>query len=632
MSDRPVLGIDLGTTNSVVAVADSQRVHVLSDSEGASLTPSTVSFHPSGSVLVGHPAVERRLVDADNTIFSIKRLLGRPFRSPEVARASERFAFELAEGPRGRAVVRVRGEQYALPEISAFVLRRLKVIAEEALGSSPRQAVVTVPANFNDLQRAATRDAARIAGLEVVRILNEPTAAALAHGHAERSDKRIAVYDLGGGTFDVSILDMSGDVIEVVATAGDMFLGGDDVDRAVADAMAEEFLRKHRIDLRVDPQAYERLRMAAEWLKCELSDQAQAQATLEQLGFEPGGRAIDFTYDLSRQRLESLSFSLLGRTFDICGEALKVAGLRPTQLDGVVLVGGQTRSPQVRKMVAEYFGRAPVGSLDPDRVVAQGAALQALSLSGQALSTPIQVAVPKAATSRSAYPPRGSTKPPPMETLPGHRAPPHTPPPPAGAPPSDPPEGLPAVLLADEEDDEVTEVTNAPVGSGIPKDSDFASDGLTPTAVADVRALVAASQGSPPLLLDVTPHTLAVETAGGYCEELVPRSAPIPTEQSRVFSTSQDDQVVVRMRVCQGEARRTDDNEVLGELELVDLPKGHRGRVQIEVTFVLDADGMLQARARDRESGQVQEVRVNLVGALSESEVAHFRRRQERHG
>ncbi len=382
---EPVLGIDLGTTNSVVAIAEPGGVRVLRDEDGNTLVPSVVAFGPEGDVHVGYPARERRLLDAKNTIYSVKRLIGRPFASPEVARARERFPFTLAPGQlTGMTVVEARGESYPLPEISSFVLRKVRDVAEAALGRECTRAVVTVPANFNELQRSATKAAARIAGLEVLRILNEPTAAALAYGYGRGAQQRIAVYDFGGGTFDLTILELSGDVFEVIATAGDTFLGGDDIDVLVADVMASEALDRHRFDARRDAQAYERLRAAAEWAKCQLSSAAEVQLKLEELAYDSGGRSIDLDFGFDRAALERLMRPLIARSFEVCEDAMRVAGVRPTQLGNVILVGGTTRIPLVRSMVREYFAREPLAHIDPDLVVAQGAAIQGLSLAGQA--------------------------------------------------------------------------------------------------------------------------------------------------------------------------------------------------------------------------------------------------------
>ncbi|MEY4580504.1 MAG: hypothetical protein RL701_5207, partial [Pseudomonadota bacterium] len=383
----PVLGIDLGTTNSVVAHADQQRVRVLRDRQGRLLTPSTVSFAANGDIAVGHAARDLRTVDAAHTVFSIKRLIGRPFVSPEVQRASERLPFELQAGPTGAAVVRMRSETYSLPEISAFILKHLRAIAEDSLGEPCTNAVITVPANFNELQRMATRDAGRIAGLNVLRILNEPTAAALAYGYRAQQSQRIAVYDFGGGTFDISILELSGDVIEVVATAGDTQLGGDDLDRAIVDRMLEQLSDAQRAAVLQQSSAYERLTLAAEWMKCQLSERDVAEATIKRLALSESEK-IDLKVELSRSELGELSSPLISRTFGICEEALRLAGVRPTQLDAVLLVGGQTRTPRVREMVRDYFAMEPKFSVDPDLAVAHGAALQGYALAGVPAAEP----------------------------------------------------------------------------------------------------------------------------------------------------------------------------------------------------------------------------------------------------
>lgn len=862
MTASPVLGIDLGTTNSVVAVADASQVVVLPDGDGECLTPSAVSFHPSGEVLVGRKARDRRMVDAKNTVVSVKRLIGRPYRSPEVRQAAARLPFELLEGARGGVMVRARGEAYSLPEISAFVLRKLKSVAEDGLGQSCVHAVVTVPANFSELQRTATRDAGRIAGLNVLRILNEPTAAALAYGYGNHMRKRVAIYDFGGGTFDVSILDLSGDVIEVIGTAGDSYLGGDDVDNLVAGRLSDAFLREHRLDLNDDPQASTRIRMAAEWLKCCLSTQSQATANLEEIAYQNKGKSINFEFELSRAELEQLAAPLFGRTFDICEQAMKVAGVRPAQLDAVVLVGGQTRSPQLRQMVAQYFGKTPLSSVDPDQVVAQGAALQAMSLAGgkqtvslkahavrdevQAVQrassqpskqpdggfdeAPTRVSVrPMAVPGGTAVPPpsgvphraepkvepsrqkvddsRGlepsvgapdTSVPPPASGEPGNRrgrapvrtksgfgelepeaqlaarvrasrapkppplseilsaaaapgqtigrvalksASPPAPVPASGLPairtrkqggssgpppvppsvrsssspsgprpkksptqgleptsaalevPAAPPpefdlggaekrvEGVmfgeslapsidvtvssipPALMVANSAS--ATEVPGAPL---VPRELQVPSESVvagasepshvpalhaqgtdtlgstssSPTSeevepgVSGTSAQAAMSVGQrsakpvrAPLLLDVTPMSLAIETAGGFCEPVIARNSPIPTEQARVFCTSQDNQTEVTMRISQGEARASDDNQELGTLQLVGLRPGARGEVQVGVVFLLDADGTLRAKAIDHANRTAQEVRINLVGALTDEEIAQLRARQD---
>ena len=435
MSDV-VVGIDLGTTNSVVSVADQKGVRVLSDAEGEPLIPSVVSFHPSGEILVGREARDRRLLDARNTVYSVKRLIGRPFRSEEVRRARERFPFELTEGPNGGVVVSARQETYSLSEISAFVLRRVRTLAEESLGLPCTRAVVTVPANFNELQRSATKAAGRVAGLDVLRILNEPTAAALAYGYGRGSRERVAIFDLGGGTFDVTLLELAGEVFEVLATAGDTYLGGDDIDQLIAEQMGEAFLAHHRYDPRHDRQAFERLRSAAEWAKCQLSTESEVQLRVEELAYGADGLSLDLTFGLTRDTLEQMARPLLARAFDTCEEAMRVAGIRPTQIDNVILVGGSTRIPLVQSMVAEYFGRAPLSDIDPDLVVAQGAAIQARALA----TARARQAIGKVSLRRaSAVPPSPSSYAPPP--------PPATPPPLAG-PDDDPTSiGLPPEQL-----------------------------------------------------------------------------------------------------------------------------------------------------------------------------------------
>lgn len=375
-----VVGIDLGTTNTVVAAARQGRAAPLKDDAGRSLLPSVVSFHPNGDVLVGGPAKERRTVDAQNTIFSVKRLIGRSWDNEQVQRARTRLPFVMKEGPGKSILVEARGHTYTLAEISAFVLGRAKEIAEARLGEHVEECVITVPANFNDLQRAATKVAGRVAGLEVLRILNEPTAAALAYGFGKGGRERLAVYDFGGGTFDITLLDLSENVFEVLATAGDTFLGGDDIDRLVAERMAETLLSKHRVDASADPQLFERLRAAAETLKIELTTATRARTTLPEVAHRAFGKALDFEYTLTRTELETLAAPLIDRTLDVCREALGVAGLNPQDFDQLLLVGGSTRLPIVQRIAAEFWGRQPHGRINPDEVVAVGAAIQAAAL------------------------------------------------------------------------------------------------------------------------------------------------------------------------------------------------------------------------------------------------------------
>ncbi|HEY6880729.1 MAG TPA: Hsp70 family protein [Polyangiales bacterium] len=630
----PVLGIDLGTTNSVVAVARNGRVEVLPDAEGNKLFPSVVSFHPSGSVLAGYPARERRLVDAANTVYSIKRLIGRPYRSEEVKRARERFPFAFQEGPTGGPLVVARGETYTLPEISAFVLRGVRAQAEEALKEPCRRAVITVPANFNELQRSATKAAGRVAGLEVLRILNEPTAAALAYGcGAHNKRERVAVYDLGGGTFDLTILELAGDVFEVVATAGDTFLGGDDIDVLIADEMVATLLAQHRFDARGDLQAYERLRAAGEWAKCQLSNTDDVELTVEEIGYGAGGASLDLRYSLARGHLEALAAPLITRTFDVCEEALRTANLRPTQIDQVILVGGSSRMPSVRRMVAEYFGRAPLATIDPDLVVAQGAAIQGASLAAQpegVVDAPQAIGrvalrkMPKASLAAQEVAKAGPAFQP-------KRAPaPQIDVRPAVAPTNTLDIDALDLLAMDDEQTAMNSPPTVELDSlqelERPANDDRAVD-LDRDPVLETIALPATAKA--PLLLDVTPQTLRIETVAGYTEVIIERNAAIPVEQSRVFITSQDYQDTVRARVCQGESRKLAENQELGAVELSNLTKTPRGKTKIEVTFVMDADGTLQVRAKDMATGAQQSIRIDLVGAVRPEEITRMQQRQQ---
>src|SRR3954469_22766025 len=377
-----VIGIDLGTTNTVVSVVRDGQASALLDEAQQVLIPSVVSFHPNGSVLVGRGAKERRIVDAAHTIYSIKRLIGRSWDSEEVRRARSRFPFEMREGPGQASLVGSRGETYTLPEISPFVLRRAKAVAEAALGTTVDRAVITVPANFNDLQRAATKVAGRVAGLEVLRILNEPTAAALAYGYGKSSSERIAVYDFGGGTFDVTLLDLSDNVFEVLATAGNTFLGGDDLDMAIAERMAETFLARHRYDPRSEPQVFEHLKVAAEDVKHRLSTEPELTIEIKDIAHGPGGKPLGLTFSMTRGELERLAAPLIDSTFEVCKEALGIARLSVSDFQQLLLVGGSTRVPLVKRRVEEFWKRDVRANISPDEVVAIGAAIQASALSG----------------------------------------------------------------------------------------------------------------------------------------------------------------------------------------------------------------------------------------------------------
>ena len=470
-----VVGIDLGTTNTVVACVRGERVQVLADELGRRLLPSVVSFPQTGGVLVGQPAKDRRVLDAKNTIASVKRLIGRAWDSNEIARARRRFAFELKEGPEHGPLIVVRGEEHTLSEISAFVVERAKKIAERALGEAVDRAVITVPAHFNELQRAATKVAGRVAGLEVLRIINEPTAAALAYGLGRSAQERVAVYDFGGGTFDCTLLQLSGNVFEVLATAGDSFLGGDDLDIAIAERMADSFLRAHRFDPRSDAQAFERLSVAGEKLKLELSSTERALVNLREAPSGVGSPRFDLDFAMTRAELEALVTPLVERTFAVCEEALTIAQLPVSAFDKVILVGGSTRIPLVRRQVERFFGSPPLDRVNPDEVVAIGAAVQAAALTQ--------------GKSRRDIPPA---------PIPGARTP---------RPPSQAPSGL------------------------VEEDVTVSTDMTALLAEREKRDRVRQPPAAPdltPVLVDVTPRALVVETAGGWCDVIVPRNSENP--------------------------------------------------------------------------------------------------------
>ena len=570
-----VVGIDLGTTNTVVACVRSGRFQVLSDARGQRLLPSVVSFPPSGQVVVGHAAKERRAVDAKNTIASIKRLIGRAWDSPDIQQARKRYAFELKEGPGHAPVISVRGQDYTLPEISAFVLERARQIAEQGMQEAVDRAVITVPAHFNELQRAATKVAGRVAGLEVLRIINEPTAAALAYGLGRNAHERVAVYDFGGGTFDCTLLELSGRVFEVLATAGDSFLGGDDVDTAIAERMAAAFLRTHRYDPRSDAQAFERLVVAGEKLKMELSSQERAQIQLREVAFGVGGANLDLDFAMSRVELEALAAPLVERTFAVCQEALSIAQLPAGAFDKVILVGGSTRIPLVRRRVEQFFGTTPLDRVNPEEVVAVGAAVQAAALTqGQTLRDIPPAPVPGA---RSVAPA---------------------------------PQAASAIL-----EEEVT----------------LSTDMTALLAEREKKTLPPVgpkTRSAPPVLVDVTPRALVVETVGGWCDVVVQRNAKIPCERTRAFATSSDGQTLVHVRVAQGEEAMFSRNTFLGEVELSGLRPAPRGQVTIQVRFEVDESGTLQVFATDLSTGREAYAMLQLVGIAGAQSVAEMRVRR----
>jgi molecular chaperone DnaK len=699
-----VVGIDLGTTNTVVGFVQGGEAVAVRDADGESLIPSVVSFHPSGSVLVGRAAKDRRVVDAPNTVYSIKRLIGRSWSSEQVGRARARLPFEMREGPGQAVLVVARGESFTLPEISAFVLRHAKSTAEKALGEAIDRAVITVPANFNDLQRAATKVAGRVAGLEVLRILNEPTAAALAYGYGRGRGERIAIYDFGGGTFDVTLLDLSSNVFEVLATAGNTFLGGDDIDLAIAEQMADACLAEHRIDARADPQVFERLRYYAEKLKLELSTATSATIDVPDVGPGAGGKPQRLTFTMDRRSLDALALPIVRRTFEVCGEALGVARLSAKDLDQVVLVGGSTRLPIVRSAVAEYFGRKPLDRINPDEVVAMGAAIQAAALTGPERrrsvipKPPMPAARESEAAQTSSVPIRNAPSQAPP--LPRRRAPaakggtldgigpspvsPFSHPTPAagiavpwigddeptqvGPRPaslherrSDAP--APHDTLQLDEFDDVTSPDARFAGGRLPKLPPVSSTPAPPSAPTQPmwelpleldepplpenafaqppptpRGTSRASEPPPrsgrpplPLLIDVTPLSLCVETVSGFRDVVIARNTPVPAEQSRTFVTAQDGQDTVLVRVGQGESERFDENTLLGELELHGLPPAPRGSIRIVVTFALDTNGMLDVRAADEQTGRASSARLRLVGLPDADDVQRMQERHRQH-
>src|SRR6059058_31926 len=504
-----VIGIDLGTTNSCVAVMEGRSAKVIENAEGARTTPSMVAFTESGERLVGQAAKRQAVTNPENTFFAIKRLVGRRFEDPMVKRDMDLVPYKIIPGDNGDAWVESRGKKYAPSQISAFILQKMKETAEAYLGETVSEAVITVPAYFNDSQRQATKDAGRIAGLEVLRIINEPTAAALAYGMERKGSGTIAVYDLGGGTFDISILEIGDGVFEVKSTNGDTFLGGEDFDKKIIDYLADEFKKEQGIDLRNDKLALQRLKEAAEKAKIELSSSVQTDVNLPFITADQNGPK-HLNIKLSRAKLEQLVDDLIQRTTEPCRNALKDAGVKATEIDEVILVGGMTRMPKVVQTVREFFGKDPHQGVNPDEVVAVGAAIQAAVLSGE---------------------------------------------------------------------------------------------------VKDV------------LLLDVTPLSLGIETLGGVFTRIIDRNTTIPTKKSQVFSTAEDSQNAVTIRVFQGEREMAADNKMLGQFDLMGIPPAPRGMPQIEVTFDIDANGIVNVSAKDKATGKEQQIRIQASGGLSEADI-----------
>jgi molecular chaperone DnaK len=504
-----VIGIDLGTTNSCIAIMDGAKPRVVENAEGARTTPSIVAF-TDDERLVGQPAKRQAVTNPENTIFAVKRLIGRRFDDKDLAKEKKNMPFEIINGGNGDAWVEAKGEKYSPSQISAFILGKMKETAESYLGEDVTQAVITVPAYFNDAQRQATKDAGKIAGLEVLRIINEPTAAALAYGLDKKDSKTIAVYDLGGGTFDVTILEIDDGLFEVKSTNGDTFLGGEDFDMRIVNYLAEEFKKESSVDLTKDKMALQRLKEAAEKAKIELSSSSSTEINQPFISMGSNGQPLHMVMKLTRAKLESLVGDLIKASLKPCKDAIKDAGLSTSDIDEVVLVGGMTRMPKVKEEVAKFFGKEAHQGVNPDEVVAMGAAIQAGVLQG------------------------------------------------------------------------------------------------------DVKDVV---------LLDVTPLSLGIETLGGVFTRLIDRNTTIPTKKSQIFSTAEDNQNAVTLRVFQGEREMAGDNKMLGQFNLEDIPPAPRGIPQIEVTFDIDANGIVEVGAKDKGTNKEQKITIQASGGLSDDDI-----------
>ncbi|MFT5355693.1 MAG: molecular chaperone DnaK [Polyangiales bacterium] len=506
-----VIGIDLGTFNSCVAVVESGTPTVIANRGGYKVTPSMVAVTEAGKRLVGHIAKRQAVTNAENTVFAAKRLIGRKFDTPQVKNATSTCPYRIVEGPHGDCRIQLRDTVYSIPEVSAMILQEMKMIAEDYLGHEVTKAVVTVPAYFNDGQRQATKDAGAIAGLDVIRIINEPTAGALAYGFGKNIDRTVAVYDLGGGTFDISILEISSSgVFKVVSTAGDTFLGGEDFDQRIIDWLVQGFKEEHDLDLRQDRMALQRLKDAAEKAKCELSAVVETEVNLPFIISSARNEALHLQRLLTRAQLEDLTRDLVDRTVQICEMTLDEAGLEKDEIEDIVLVGGMTRMPLVQAGVAEFFEREPCKGVHADEVVGLGAAIQGEALIGDSIEM---------------------------------------------------------------------------------------------------------------VLLDVTPHTLGIMVVGGYFEELIPQNTTVPTSRGKPFTTVRENQTAVKILVLQGESRRAEENELLGEFILTGLRRAPAGEVEVEVTFEINADGIVSVHAKDKETGKEQSITVTATSGLTNDEI-----------
>lgn len=512
-----VIGIDLGTTNSCVGVVENGQPKVIPNKGGYKTTPSMVAFEEGGRRLVGHLAKRQMVTNPHHTVYGTKRLIGRKFDSPEVKKAVASYPYQIVEGPHMDIRIMIQGNEYSLPEIASMVLQEMRRVAEEYLGESVPEAVITVPAYFNDNQRQATKDAGRIAGMDVLRIINEPTAAALSYGFGKTLDQTVAIFDLGGGTFDISLLEISEGVFEVISTAGDTYLGGDDFDDRIIDYLAESFQESSAVNLRRDKMALQRLKDVAEKAKIELSEALQTEINLPFIAMGDDG-PLHLNLILTRQKLEEITAELVDRTVSICEKTLQAANLTRDDIDEVILVGGQTRMPMVMKKVQDFFGKPPRKGVHPDEVVAMGAAIQGMA-------------------------------------------------------------------LGEKEEGEGEE------------------------------------EGEDMLLLDVTPLSLGIATFGGFFTKIIEKNTTIPTHDTHVFTTAADNQTSVKILVLQGESDRATENELLGEFMLSGIRPAKRGEPEVEVTFDIDADGIVSVSAKDMDTGQEQSIQVTASSGLTEQEI-----------